>query len=297
MAYLRDPTHFIEGRDMLNEAGGKYLERREIMNVFSQHLRKSYPGLDMTTVKREQEKYKAVKMCNFKGCNMAFPDAKALAAHRKTAHTEKKHDHSSKMYTCPCKGCHRKKRSKGFVSMTALREHQIKMEHWGAGMFHGEEGPTPCPIVTEEDAQRQMEEAQAEAGASEAETAALLQAQLSQQDGATQPQPMPTSSPYPPQAIPHHATPQHEADIRMLPMLHQAEAALQQESSAHILHIDPAMQPQTAQPAAAAQVHPAFQPGMQSNQPMNDSMRQDLMDRYLKLQQEMNEVRGALFGA
>jgi hypothetical protein len=320
MAYLRDPAHYINGRDMLNEAGGKYLERREIMNVFAQHLRKSHPGLDVTTVKKEQEKYKAVKMCNFKGCNKAFPDARTLAAHRKAEHAGRKHDHSSKMYTCPSKGCHRKKRSKGFVSLTALREHQVKARHWGEGTFHGDDGPSPCAAVTEEDAARllleaaQAAEAQAGAGAGdEAEAAALLG---QQRDGTAAAGPslhspqMAGMSPYPMQQhqMARHATPPHEADIRLLPLLHQqqAEAALQQhrqqqqqqqqQAAANLLHIDPAMQPQTAASRTGANFRSRMAAAPVVTQPVDDGMRQDLLERYARLQREMEEVQSALFG-
>jgi len=148
---LRDPEHFINCKDMLTEAGGKYLERREIINVFTQALRKAYPGLDVTELKKQQDKYKSMKTCNFKGCNRAFADSKELTAHRKQEHQETKHDHSDKLYTCPCKTCHRRKRSKGFETLNQLREHQIRMKHWGSGMYHGDGGPRAVAAVTESD--------------------------------------------------------------------------------------------------------------------------------------------------
>lgn len=136
---------------MLTEAGGKYLERREIINVFTQTLRKAYPGLDVTELKKQQDKYKSMKTCNFKGCNRAFTDSKELTAHRKQAHAERRHDHSDKLYTCPCKTCHRRKRSKGFETLNQLREHQIRMQHWGSGVYHGDGGPRPVDAVSESD--------------------------------------------------------------------------------------------------------------------------------------------------
>lgn len=136
---------------MLSEAGGKYLERREIINVYTQTLRKAYPGLDVTELKKQQDKYKSMKTCNFKGCNRAFTDSKELTAHRKQAHQEVRHDHSDKLYTCPCKTCHRRKRSKGFETIQQLREHQIRMQHWGSGIYHGASGPTPVDAVSELD--------------------------------------------------------------------------------------------------------------------------------------------------
>lgn len=151
LAYLRDPEHYINGKDMLTEAGGKYLERREIINVFTQTLRKAYPGLDVTELKKQQDKYKSMKTCNFKGCNRAFADSKELTAHRKQAHAERRHDHSDKLYTCPCKTCHRRKRSKGFETLNQLREHQIRMQHWGSGIYHGDGGPRPVDAVSESD--------------------------------------------------------------------------------------------------------------------------------------------------
>jgi hypothetical protein len=151
LAYLRDPEHYINGKDMLTEAGGKYLERREIINVFTQTLRKAYPGLDVTELKKQQDKYKSMKTCNFKGCNRAFADSKELTAHRKQAHAERRHDHSDKLYTCPCKNCHRRKRSKGFETLNQLREHQLRMQHWGSGIFHGDGGPRTVDAVSESD--------------------------------------------------------------------------------------------------------------------------------------------------
>lgn len=51
---------------------------------------------------------------------------------------QQKHDHSSKMYTCPKKECHRHKRSKGFATVIALREHMLRMKHWGMAIYHGD---------------------------------------------------------------------------------------------------------------------------------------------------------------
>jgi hypothetical protein len=129
----------------LTDAGGKYLERREIINIFSQHLKKAYPGLEVSTVKKTRERYEGVKTCNFKGCNLSFRTGKELTAHRKVAHEERRHDHSGRLYTCPAKNCHRRKRSKGFPSIEALKEHQIRMQHWGPGTYHGD--PTGPQLV------------------------------------------------------------------------------------------------------------------------------------------------------
>ncbi|QDS73176.1 hypothetical protein FKW77_002317 [Venturia effusa] len=141
LAYLKDTSNAPSTNpDLLTEAGGKYLERREIINIFAQHLRKAYPKLDASQLKKQKEKYEGVKTCNFKGCNLSFPDGKALVKHRKEAHEEKKHDHSSRLYMCPCKTCHRRKKSKGFPSLTALHEHQLRMQHYGPGVFQGPDG-------------------------------------------------------------------------------------------------------------------------------------------------------------
>ncbi|TLD37744.1 hypothetical protein E2P81_ATG03419 [Venturia nashicola] len=141
LAYLKDTSNAPSTNpDLLTEAGGKYLERREIINIFAQHLRKAYPNLDASQLKKQKEKYEGVKTCNFKGCNLSFSDGKALVKHRKEAHEEKKHDHSGRLYMCPCKTCHRRKKSKGFPSITALHEHQLRMQHYGPGVFQGPEG-------------------------------------------------------------------------------------------------------------------------------------------------------------
>lgn len=141
LAYLKDTSNAPSTNpDLLTEAGGKYLERREIINIFSQHLKKAYPNLDASQLKKQKEKYEGVKTCNFKGCNLSFSDGKALVKHRKEAHEEKKHDHSGRLYMCSCKSCHRRKKSKGFPSITALHEHQLRMQHYGPGVFQGTEG-------------------------------------------------------------------------------------------------------------------------------------------------------------
>ena len=147
---MKDPANAPPGSpDILDLAGGKYLDRREIINIFAIKLRASYPGLDQHALKRQKEKYEGVKTCAVKGCNRAFPGAKALAQHKKEEHEQKKHDHSEKMYTCPKKECHRHKRSKGFVTMIALREHMLRMKHWGMATFHGADGVRLVEAVTE----------------------------------------------------------------------------------------------------------------------------------------------------
>ncbi|KAE9977990.1 hypothetical protein BLS_000987 [Venturia inaequalis] len=154
LAYLKDTSNAPSTNpDLLTEAGGRYLERREIINIFAQHLKKAYPNLDASQLKKQKEKYEGVKTCNFKGCNLSFSDGKALVKHRKEAHEEKKHDHSGRLYMCPCKTCHRRKKSKGFPSSTALHEHQLRMQHYGPGVFQGQdgvqyiEGPTEAEIL------------------------------------------------------------------------------------------------------------------------------------------------------
>jgi hypothetical protein len=141
LAYLKDPANAPPSLpNILDEAGGKYLERREVINIFSQKLRASYPGLDQTALKKQKEKYEGVKTCNVKGCNKSFRDAKELARHKKDVHELRKHDHSEKIYTCPSKVCHRHKRSKGFATIVALREHMLRMKHWGLAGYDTSEG-------------------------------------------------------------------------------------------------------------------------------------------------------------
>jgi hypothetical protein len=118
-------------------------------------------------------------------------------------------------------------------------------------------------------------------------------------------------SPYPMAAPRGHAEPAHEADIRLLPLLHQqqAEAALQQhhhhqqqqQQQANMLHIDPAMQAQpvpTARGGAIAgfRARMAPAPVTVAGQHLDDGMRQELLERYARLQREMEEVRTVLLG-
>ncbi|KIW01833.1 uncharacterized protein PV09_06684, partial [Verruconis gallopava] len=150
LAYLKDPANAPPSLPfLLDQAGGKYLERREIINIFSQKLRTAYPGLDQTTLKKQKEKYEGVKTCNVKGCNRSFKDAKELARHKKDEHEQKKHDHSDKMFTCPRKDCHRHKRSKGFATKVALREHMLRMKHWGLAGYHATDGMRLVEVITE----------------------------------------------------------------------------------------------------------------------------------------------------
>lgn len=307
---------------MLLEAGGKYLERREIMNIFAQNLKKIYPGLDLSAVRKEQEKYKSVKMCNFKGCNLAFPDSKLLTSHRKSAHVEKKHDHSGKLYTCPNRSCHRRKKSKGFISITALREHQLRMQHWGSGVYHGPDGPTDCELITEEIADELREQAvkarevlaatnlgSATAGSPEEhddheDEPPLANGSISQpqpqpgqhqQQHSMQPQqtygaPPPQQSLPPPSSqqrqtvVPHGLGPQ---DMPLLPLLH--DPVQQMAAQDHdMLHIDPAIQ------AQAQQAPHHMQTSYQGQQQMDTNMQAAMLQRYQQLQEEMNNIRAAL---
>jgi hypothetical protein len=313
LAYLRDPDQFVDDRDMLSEAGGKYLERREIMNIFAQNMKKAYPGLEISDVKKEQEKYKAVKMCNFKGCNLAFPDHKALTAHRKLAHVEKRHDHSEKLYTCPNRQCHRRKKSKGFVSMAGLKEHQIRMHHWGTGDYLGDDGPRDCEPVLQADYPTDVAEGENHTIMSPT----LPQLQLQPRHPLALPLPHSHIQPshlqqnhlqhHQPQLISQLPNP----EIPLLPLLHSPRAQMSQPPDRHLLHIDPAMQPtpqpqQQQQQGQAHQIHPALQSGglVQQQQQQQSGLandivtvqqRQAMLDRYNALQQEMEALRGALF--
>jgi hypothetical protein len=152
LAYLKDVANAPPTiPDVLDLAGGKYLDRREIINIFAIKLRAAYPGLDQYALKRQKEKYEGVKTCNVKGCNRSFKDAKELAAHKKSEHEQRKHNHSDKMYTCPRKECHRYKRSKGFVTIVSLREHMLRMKHWGSATHHADEGLRKVQAVSEEE--------------------------------------------------------------------------------------------------------------------------------------------------
>lgn len=287
MAYLRDPDHFVNGRDMLTEAGGKYLERREIMNIFSQNLRKLYPGIDVSAIKKEQDKYKAMKTCNYKGCNRSFQDGKALMAHRKIDHPAsegRRHDHSHRQYTCPTKGCHRKKKSKGFPSLLALREHQLKMEHWGSGTYHTDEGPTPCPPVLEGET---YEDLQAAVGVDEDMMDDTGKAMASHQPDDASPDP---DSQHPDVSqlanassslsIPQQSLP--ATDNPLLPLL--AAHGVQSLQQGNMLPIDPAMHSQ-----------PLQQQNLASELAQADDLqRQAMVARYQALQAEMAQLKNAL---
>jgi hypothetical protein len=302
MAYLRDPAHFHNGRDMLNEAGGRYLERREVMNIITQNLRKLYPGIDISVIKKEQEKYKAIKMCNAKGCNMSFSDYKSLLAHRKSAHigAERTQNYSHRKYTCPQKGCHRKKKSKGLVSITSLREHQIKLKHWGHGTFHGENGPEQMPEVTENDTlQSIQEENQAMEGAADT---TLLDNSDEDEDDNLDDQPHTPSQP-----TPSHLHMQTQAQQAQQSMGHEAllpliQATASMASNESILHIDPAMQSQPRPSQTASISMPSMQSSLGSlatQSSLSDGnlsfeQREAMMDRYRQLQQEMEALRGMM---
>ncbi|KAF1985082.1 hypothetical protein K402DRAFT_117664 [Aulographum hederae CBS 113979] len=51
MAYLRDNSHTPDGRDILKDAGGLYLTRKEVLNVIQGAVKKAHKGQDLTTVK------------------------------------------------------------------------------------------------------------------------------------------------------------------------------------------------------------------------------------------------------
>jgi hypothetical protein len=308
MAYLRDTDHFVNGRDMLTEAGGKYLERREIMNIFSQHLRKLYPGIDVSAIKKEQDKYKLMKTCNFKGCNRSFADGKALMAHRKTDHPVaegRKHDHSHRQYTCPERGCHRKKRSKGFPTALALREHQIKMQHWGNGTFHGEDGSVPVDAVLEGET---LEDAQAAAGAADdgaldelnnagqndedddemdpdTHEHSLSQGQNQQQQLSVPQQPLPNTE--------DTLFPLIEQEVTQL----RAQAQQAQQAQQNMMPIDPAMQstPVHNQQQDHGMMGMTPQSSYQGGMQLDDPRKRAAFERYQQLQQEMQSLQKELF--
>jgi hypothetical protein len=301
MAYLRDPAHFHNGRDMLNEAGGRYLERREVMNIITQNLRKLYPGIDISVIKKEQEKYKAIKMCNAKGCNMSFSDYKSLLAHRKSAHAgaERTQNYSHRKYTCPQKGCHRKKKSKGLVSVTSLREHQIKLKHWGQGTFHGENGPEPMPEVTESDTLESIQEENQAMEGADVSSGAIMD---NSDDDNIDDQPSTPSHP-----TPSHLHMQSQAQQAQQSMGHEAllpliQATASMASNEPILHIDPAMQSQPRPSQSASMSMPSMQSslgtlGTQSSLSdgnLSFEHREAMMDRYRQLQQEMEALRSMM---
>jgi hypothetical protein len=314
MAYLRDPDHFVNGRDMLTEAGGRYLERREIMNIFSQNLRKLYPGIDVSAIKKEQDKYKTMRTCNYKGCNKAFSDGRSLMAHRKAEHPNadgKKHDHSHRQYTCPAKGCHRKKKSKGFPTLLALREHQVKMEHWGSGLFHGVDGTTPCDAINgPEDFEQPQETAGAEPDLPEDTNMHSSSHGLGEAIHIDPSTPQQASHHHPqaslsiPLSVPQHPLPN---DHPLMPLItHGVVNALppqsptdfndmeQDTTDPNLMPIDPAMHP-PRQP----QHHAGSQGGHMSSSmpqtPEDPHQRQAMFERYQQLQEELGRLRGVLF--
>jgi len=301
MAYLRDPEHFVDGRDMLTEAGGRFLERREIMNIFSQNLRKLYPGIDVSAIKKEQDKYKSMRTCNYKGCNRSFVDGKTLMAHRKADHPpdSRKADNTHRKYTCPTKGCHRKKKSKGFPTLLALREHQVKMEHWGSGMHHGEDGVTPCdPVNGPEDVD--MDQAEAVDGAHPDETlvhstnsgptSASNAASAALQQVAEQEQSVSLSVPQQPlpQSLP--------SDHPLMPLITHGGvtgvSVVPASQDPNFMPIDPAMQETRPHHGVSAGLPPSMPDTPMSSDP---EQRQAMFERYQQLQDEMTRLRGILF--
>jgi hypothetical protein len=278
LAFLKDPAHYIDGRDLLTEGGGKYLERREILNVFTQTLRKAYPNVDPQAIKEAKDKYQGMKTCNFKGCNMAFPDSKALTQHRKTEHEEKRHDHSDKLYTCPNKQCHRRKRSKGFATIEQLKEHQIRMQHWGHGIYHGQGGPRIVDGITGTDTISPETSAEVTAAA-----AALEQVHTSH----------PVMGPLPASAvIPHHMP--TVTEMSMMPLMAGDPGTSMRQPSAehHLMPLDPDIQVQSHQGHVAdaedemAVVH--------QRQDMMNRLQQLEMEK-ARMEQEMQRLRGMLF--
>ena len=288
LAFLKDPAHHVDGHDLLLEGGGKYLERREILNVFTQTLRKAYPSIDPQAIKEAKDKYQGMKTCNFKGCNMAFPDSKALTQHRKTDHEEKKHDHSDKLYTCPNKQCHRRKRSKGFSTVQQLREHQTRMKHFGQGVFHGEDGTQAVQAVIEADGEDDdIDDIDEDALPTEHSQA---QGQIAFGQGS-RPQASPHSAmgPVPVSAVMPQHMPTAAAMASMMPLM-SGDAGSEEHS--HVL-MDPNMQ--------------LSQPHGTQLQGDNDDMavmaqRQTIIQRLhqlemekARMEQEMQRLRGALF--
>lgn len=52
LAFLRDDAAKRgDGRDILKEAGGLYLNKQEIQNIMNSALKKAYPGQDLSDVK------------------------------------------------------------------------------------------------------------------------------------------------------------------------------------------------------------------------------------------------------
>ena len=51
LAFLRDPAQRVDGRDLLNEAGGQYISRSEISNVMTGVLKRAHPGQDPFEIK------------------------------------------------------------------------------------------------------------------------------------------------------------------------------------------------------------------------------------------------------
>ncbi|KAF1992743.1 hypothetical protein P154DRAFT_157798 [Amniculicola lignicola CBS 123094] len=129
LAFLRDTSTSSPSRDILRDAGGLYLSRQEVQNILNGALKKAYPNQDVSTIKKQMDKYKNYTTCNFKGCSaQAFRDIKSLMEHRKSVHGLRSHDHSDKVYACPDKACWRRKRSKGFATVLGLEEH-VKEKH------------------------------------------------------------------------------------------------------------------------------------------------------------------------
>jgi hypothetical protein len=51
LAFLRDPTQYIDEKDLLKDAGGQYITRSEISNVMTGALKRAHPGQDPFEIK------------------------------------------------------------------------------------------------------------------------------------------------------------------------------------------------------------------------------------------------------
>jgi len=243
---------------------------------------------------------------------MSFTDYKSLLAHRKTAHigAERTQNYSHRKYTCPQKGCHRKKKSKGLVSVTSLREHQIKLKHWGRGTFHSPEGPVLCAEITPEDSLDSLhEESQAMGGA--VESGDDDESMMGDDEQTLESQAQQAASRA--QATQMHLQSQAQQAQQQQPLGHEAllpliQATASMASNEALLHIDPAMQSQprpsqggtlSLQSSAASLSMPSMQSslGGMSSQSMSGSIldqREAMMERYQQLQAEMESIRNIM---
>jgi len=174
------------------------------------------------------------------------------------------------------------------MSMIALREHQVKMQHFGSGTFHAEDGTTAeCLPVTEHDtvdelrAEEDEHDQQANLGAIEGDAVQAL-SNLPQSAALGLAQSASFQTPLSPQ-VPEHTT----SEMRLVSLMQASSAPMHPHNDPSFLAIDPAMQSQTTAQAASA-----LETLSESLGAISD--RNAMVARYRELQREMDALKSMI---